>query len=94
VDTKGAAWQGDRREVSVDVEMTMFENVTDLDLSFFDLPMGLARFSPTTGYLTWDKDYEERIKPEVDRLMAEVRLRRNGVVYPEDPANNDVRVHP
>jgi hypothetical protein len=94
VDTKGAAWQGDRREVSVDVEMTMFENVTDLDLSFFDLPMGLARFSPTTGYLTWDKDYEERIKPEVDRLMAEVRLRGNGVVYPEDPANNDARVHP
>lgn len=76
VDTHGAAWEGDLRSVSVAVEMTLFERVPGIDLSFFDLPMGLANFSPTTGYLSWDKAYEERIRPEVDRLMAEVRLRR------------------
>ncbi|MBX2971689.1 MAG: carboxypeptidase regulatory-like domain-containing protein [Flavobacteriales bacterium] len=76
VDTKGPAWENDKREVSVDVEMTLFEKVPDLDLSFFDMPMGLARFCPMTGFLKWDKAYEERIAPEVSRLMAEVRLRR------------------
>jgi hypothetical protein len=57
--------------------MTLFETVEGVDLSFFDMPMGLAHFSPTTGYLSWDKDYEERIRPEVDRLMAEVSARRS-----------------
>ena len=76
VDTHGAAWEGDRREVSVDVEMTMVPVVPDVDLSLFDMPMGMARFSPTTGFLSWDATYEERIKPEVDRVMAEVRLRK------------------
>ncbi len=73
VDTKGDAWKGDKREVKVSVEMTLFENVDGLDLSFFDLPMGLATFTPITGFLSWDKGYEETIKPEVDRLMAKVR---------------------
>lgn len=75
VDTNGNSWKGDTREVSVSVEMMLFEKVPGMDLSFFDLPMGLARFEPLTGFLTWDKGYEERIRPEVDRLMAEVRKR-------------------
>lgn len=76
VDTRGASWEGDTREVAVDVEMTMFEKIDGLDLSFFDLPMGMARFCPMTGMLKWDKAYEERISAEVGRLMAEVRSRR------------------
>jgi len=83
VDTKGDAWKGDTREVSVSVEMTLFTNVSGLDLSFFDLPMGLARFEPLTGFLSWDKGYEERIRPELDRLMAEVRLRAELERVPE-----------
>lgn len=75
VDTEGPVWEGDHREVSVDVEMTLFERVSDMDLSFFDMPMGLARFCPTTGLLKWDLAYEERIRPEVEQLMAEVRVR-------------------
>jgi len=89
VDTHGAAWEGDKREVSVDVEMTLFENVPEMDLSFFDMPMGLARFSPTTGFLTWDKEYEGRIKPEVDRLMAEVKQRRS-LLWPADADHSPV----
>lgn len=79
VNTEGPVWEGDHREVSVDVEMTLFERVADLDLSLFDLPMGMARFCPTTGLLRWDAAYEERMRPEVDRLMAEVRLRKEAV---------------
>ncbi len=80
VDTHGTAWQGDRREVSVDVEMTLFESVPDMDLSLFDLPMGLARFCPTTGFLSWDAEYEARMRSEVARLMEEVRLRKAAAI--------------
>jgi len=48
-----------------------------LDLTFFDMPMGLARFTPMTGLLSWNRAYEERIQPEAARLCAEARLRRD-----------------
>jgi hypothetical protein len=56
--------------------MTLFEPVDGVDLSFFDLPMGIARFSPMTGLLTWDREYEQYVQAEVSRLMAEVKARR------------------
>ncbi|MCB0792809.1 MAG: carboxypeptidase regulatory-like domain-containing protein [Flavobacteriales bacterium] len=69
VDTHGPAWEGDNTIKEVFVEMTLFDVMPDMDLSFFDLPMGMARFDPMTGYLTWDEEYDERIRPEVQRLM-------------------------
>ena len=41
------------------------------------MPMGLARFTPMTGYLSWNKEYEARIQPEAARLTAEALLRRD-----------------
>lgn len=76
VDTHGPAWEGDERAMDLEVEMTLFEQQDGLDLSFFDLPMGMARFTPMTGMVSWNADYEQRVRPEVDRLMAEVALRR------------------
>jgi len=77
VDTHGGEWEGDNRSVDLAIEMTLFERVEGVDLSFFDLPMGIARFSPMTGLLTWDKEYDQRVQEEVSRLMAEVALRRS-----------------
>jgi hypothetical protein len=78
VDTHGPAWEDDSRVVDVEVEMTLFPKVPELDLSFFDLPMGVARFTPMTGFLSWNDTYERAVRDEVNRLMAEVALvRRN-----------------
>ncbi len=77
IDTHGPAWEDDRSVKEVEVEMTLFEKVDGLDLSFFDMPMGLARFTPMTGYLSWNREYEERVQPEAARLYAEVMLRRD-----------------
>lgn len=76
VDTHGPEWEGDDRVVDLEVEMTLFPTVPDLDLGFFDMPMGIARFTPMTGFLAWNDTYGTAIRPEVDRLMAEVNLRR------------------
>jgi hypothetical protein len=76
VDTHGPSWEGDNKLVDLEVEMTLFEQLLGLDLSFFDMPMGIARFTPMTGVISWNDGYGTRIRPEVERLMAEVRTRR------------------
>jgi hypothetical protein len=55
-----------------------------MDLSFFDLPMGIARFTPMTGFLSWNDTYTQRVQPEVYRLMAEVALRRQALAAVEN----------
>lgn len=76
VDTRGPSWENDASMSDVEVEMTLFERVDGVDLSLFDMPMGMARFTPLTGYLAWNAEYEARVKPEADRLQAEVVARR------------------
>ncbi|MBK8227412.1 MAG: carboxypeptidase regulatory-like domain-containing protein [Flavobacteriales bacterium] len=77
IDTHGPAWENDNAVTVVEVEMTLFQQVEGMDLSFFDMPMGLARYNPMTGFLGWNRPYEERIQPEVARLCAEVKQRRD-----------------
>ena len=79
IDTHGPSWEGDDRVVDLSIEMTLFPTVPGLDLTFFDLPMGVARFTPMTGYLSWNDSYAQDIRAEVDRLMAEVALRRQAL---------------
>ncbi len=86
VDTHGPAWEGDNAMKDLEVEMTLFEQQDGLDLSFFDLPMGIARFTPMTGVVSWNAEYEQRVRPEVDRLMAEVALRREQRVLAQNNA--------
>ncbi len=70
VDTHGLEWEGDRKEKDLWVGMTMMERTIGLDLSVFDMPMGMARFEPATGLVTWDLDYDRKVRPQVEDLMA------------------------
>ncbi|MBK9074379.1 MAG: carboxypeptidase regulatory-like domain-containing protein [Flavobacteriales bacterium] len=70
VSTHGPEWQGDHSVKEVFIEMTMLERLPELDLSLFDLPMGIATFDPLNGRLSWDEGYDERIRPEITTLMA------------------------
>lgn len=75
VDTHGLAWEGENRLKDLFVEMTLFERISDMDLSYFDLPMGMARFQPATGLVTWDEEYDARIRAEVQAIMEEYERR-------------------
>lgn len=70
VDTHGLVWEGADRTKELWVEMTMLERTTSLDLSFFDMPMGRAYFEPATGLVSWDTDYDRRIRPQVEEIMS------------------------
>ncbi|MCB0794966.1 MAG: carboxypeptidase regulatory-like domain-containing protein [Flavobacteriales bacterium] len=89
VDTHGSEWENDHQVEKVFVEMTLFPDLDELDLSFFDLPMGMARFQPMTGHLGWDEAYDERIRERVNDLMSEYErmlLQRNATASLDDRA--------
>ncbi len=75
IDTHGLEWEGDNKIKELFVEMTMFTRLSDMDLSFFDLPMGQASFEPATGLVSWDADYDQRIRSEVQSLMIDYERR-------------------
>ena len=75
IDTHGLEWDGENRTRELFVEMTMFTKLSDMDLSFFDLPMGPASFEPATGLVSWDTDYDQRIRSEVQSLMIDYERR-------------------
>ncbi len=75
LDTHGLAWEGENKTKDLFVEMTLFERISDMDLSYFDLPMGMARFQPATGLVTWDEAYDSRIRAEVQSIMSEYERR-------------------
>jgi len=79
IDTRGAAWENDKRIQDLEIDILLFDPVPDLDLGWFDMPMGMARFNPMTGHVAWSADYERRIRPEAERLTAEVALRYEAV---------------
>lgn len=93
VDTRGAAWEGDRRVKLLEVDMILFEPLDGLDLGFFDMPMGIARFDPMTGNVIWNADHERRIRPVAERLTAELVRRRQMALAQrrEEPAVTVVR---
>lgn len=75
IDTHGLQWEGDDKVKEQWVEMTLFQRLEDMDLSFFDLPMGMARFEPATGLVSWDTDYDKRIREQVQGIMSEYERR-------------------
>ena len=79
IDTHGLAWEGENKVKDLFVEMTLFQRISDMDLSFFDLPMGQARFEPATGFISWDTDYDLRIRNEVQSIMSEYQRRMTAV---------------
>lgn len=83
VDTHGLEWEGAQRTKDVFVEITLFESISGMDLSFFDLPMGQAHFEPATGLLRWDEEYDQRIRGQVQAIMSDYERRMTAMADAE-----------
>jgi len=70
LDTHGMEWEGDARQSTVEVEMRLPAFCKDVDLSYFDLPMGMAFFEPATGRTRWSVKYEQSLTAAVRELMG------------------------
>jgi hypothetical protein len=70
IDTHGMEWEGDRRVSELEVEMRLPARRAEIDLSYFDLPMGMAFFEPATGLTRWSMTYERTVMLKARELMA------------------------
>lgn len=78
--TFGPEWEGRSVKCNLDVEMTMMPRVEGTDLTFFDMPLGLARFEPLTGSIVWNKAYEQAIIPQWTAVMERYDAQRSLLV--------------
>ncbi|MBS1943267.1 MAG: carboxypeptidase regulatory-like domain-containing protein [Bacteroidetes bacterium] len=82
VDTKGMEWEGDNRVSKVEVEVRLPRLGSGVDLSYFDLPVGMARFEPATGLTRWNVAYEGRVNEEARLLMDHYEKRCRELGFP------------
>lgn len=71
IDTHGPEWEGDKRGAAVDVEMRLPRLMGGMDLSFFDLPVGMAQFDPSSGLVQWNLAYEARVNRDAREVMQQ-----------------------
>ncbi|MBL7963415.1 MAG: hypothetical protein JNM31_06185 [Flavobacteriales bacterium] len=83
VDTHGLVWEGEDKRKDLSVTVEMIENDPGMDLGFFDMPLGMLRFQPATGLVTWDKAYQAWIEPRTEAIMAEYDRRRAALAQRE-----------
>ncbi len=55
----------------MNVEMTLFTELPGIDFTVLQQPIGKAKFDPTTKEVTWDLQYTEQVRSEIQRLMKE-----------------------
>lgn len=54
----------------MDVQMTMFPWIPDVDLSFFQQPVGMAEYKHTVRNLNWNVEYTQQRNAEMVRVMV------------------------
>lgn len=53
------------------IDMTLFEEVPDLDVSILEKPIGKAKYNQVTGDIEWDYEHTAEIQEELKILMNE-----------------------
>ncbi|MBK8581240.1 MAG: carboxypeptidase regulatory-like domain-containing protein [Flavobacteriales bacterium] len=71
IDTNGPEWDKDNRVKDLLVETRLPARKAGIDLSWFDLPMGMARFTPSTGHVSWNGDYGEGSRTGAREVMEQ-----------------------
>ena len=55
----------------LDVQVSLFLWVPDVDLTIFEQPLGLAEYIHSVRKLTWDVEYTEALRPHVSDVMTQ-----------------------
>lgn len=70
INTEGLEWEGDHRVSDLKVEIRLPTLQAGIDLSYFDLPLGMAEFEPATGHTRWNITYEKTVVTSAQEVMA------------------------
>ncbi|MFT3885929.1 MAG: carboxypeptidase-like regulatory domain-containing protein [Flavobacteriales bacterium] len=75
----------------MDVQMTLFPWVPDLDLSPFDQALGEAAYKPSVRNMSWDVEYTERLRPILSKVMDEYEKTYKGYYKRKDQGRRPPR---
>lgn len=90
IGTHGLEWEDDRRTSDLQVEMRLPTLQSGVDLSYFDLPLGLAQFEPATGFTRWNITYEKTVNPAAEEVMVRYDQRRMELGMPVAHGNMEL----
>lgn len=74
---------------SMNPDMSLFEEMDEVDFSILDKPIGKAKYTPERGTLEFDFSYTAQIQAEIERMMKEVEKANDEAVKEEDQAAKD-----
>lgn len=53
----------------MNIDITLFKSLPNLDMSVLDQPIGMAQYSPVDSAITWNLEYTESIRARVKQAM-------------------------
>lgn len=72
IDTRGIH-EEDLSDFDFQIDMELFKEIPDLDVSILDQPIGKAKWDPGIGDIAWDMDYTADIQKQLQKLMEEAK---------------------
>ncbi|MCC6840755.1 MAG: hypothetical protein IT230_11405 [Flavobacteriales bacterium] len=89
IDTREVPPYPDVPFYEMDLQMTLFAWIADVDLSSFQEPIGLASYKASVRNMSWDTPYTEQMRPLFSKVMNEYEKTHNGYYKQRDRRNQE-----
>ena len=84
IDTRDIPPYPDVPFYEMDLQMTLFPWIANLDLSAFEDPLGEAAYKASIRNMSWDTPYTEQVRPLLSGVMEEYEKTYNGYYKRKD----------
>lgn len=74
----------------MDLQMTLFPWLADVDLSAFEEALGMAAFKPSVRNMSWDMPYTTQMRPVFSKVMDEYEKTYRGYYKRKDRREREV----
>lgn len=91
IDTREIPAYPDVSFYDMDLQMTMFPWIADVDLSVFDEALGQAAYKANVRNMSWDMPYTEQMRPVFAKVMDEYEKTYSGYYQRRDRRNREVQ---
>jgi hypothetical protein len=90
IDTRDVPAYPDVPFYEMDLQMTLFAWIKDLDLSVFEEAVGLATYKPSVRNMSWDVPYTNQMRPVFAKVMDEYEKTHRGYYDRRDRRQREV----
>jgi hypothetical protein len=91
IDTRDVPAYPDVPFYDMDLQMTLFPWIADLDLGAFEEPMGLAAYKASVRNMSWDMPYTLQMRPVLAKVMDEYEKTYRGYYKRRDRRNREMQ---